>query len=131
MNRISAVASAVNYEIKRQIKSIETKEKIIQETRGWSEGRGRAPPRGRGLSHRKSFRVRANPGNQRTAGARAAANGSRVRDAPVWERKPDALHKPACALPPRFSLQHFRARRALEAGQPAADRRGDCGVEQR
>ena len=37
MNRISAVASAVNYEIKRQIKSIETKEKIIQETRGWSE----------------------------------------------------------------------------------------------
>ena len=37
MNRISAVADAVNYEIKRQIKAIESNEKIIQETRGWSE----------------------------------------------------------------------------------------------
>ena len=37
MNRISAVANAVDYEIKRQINCIETKEKIIQETRGWSE----------------------------------------------------------------------------------------------
>jgi len=37
MNRISAVADAVNYEIKRQIKATEGNEKIIQETRGWSE----------------------------------------------------------------------------------------------
>ncbi|MAU23991.1 MAG: Asp-tRNA(Asn)/Glu-tRNA(Gln) amidotransferase GatCAB subunit B [Chloroflexi bacterium] len=37
MNRISAVAEAVDYEIKRQIKSKENNEKIIQETRGWSE----------------------------------------------------------------------------------------------
>ena len=37
MNRISAVAEAVNYEIKRQIKCIENSEKIIQETRGWLE----------------------------------------------------------------------------------------------
>jgi len=37
MNRISAVADAVNYEIKRQIKATENNEKIIQETRGWSE----------------------------------------------------------------------------------------------
>ncbi|MED5237808.1 MAG: Asp-tRNA(Asn)/Glu-tRNA(Gln) amidotransferase subunit GatB [Chloroflexota bacterium] len=37
MNRISAVADAVNYEIKRQIKATESNEKIIQETRGWSE----------------------------------------------------------------------------------------------
>ena len=37
MNRISAVADAVNFEIKRQIKATESNEKIIQETRGWSE----------------------------------------------------------------------------------------------
>ena len=37
MNRISAVADAVNYEIKRLIKATESNEKIIQETRGWSE----------------------------------------------------------------------------------------------
>ena len=37
MNRISAVADAVNYEIKRQIKCTEHNERIIQETRGWSE----------------------------------------------------------------------------------------------
>lgn len=37
MNRISAVADAVNYEIKRQIKATESNQKIIQETRGWSE----------------------------------------------------------------------------------------------
>ena len=37
MNRVSAVAEAVDYEIKRQIKCKETNEKIIQETRGWSD----------------------------------------------------------------------------------------------
>ncbi len=37
MNRVSAVADAVDYEIKRQIKSKENNEIIIQETRGWSD----------------------------------------------------------------------------------------------
>ncbi len=37
MNRVSAVAEAVDYEIKRQIKCKQTNEKIIQETRGWSD----------------------------------------------------------------------------------------------
>ena len=37
MNRISAVAEAINYEINRQIECIKNKESIIQETRGWIE----------------------------------------------------------------------------------------------
>jgi len=37
MNRISAVAEAVDYEIKRQIKCKGNEEIIIQETRGWSD----------------------------------------------------------------------------------------------
>lgn len=41
MNRISAVARAVDYEIKRQIKAIETGERIVQETRGWNDGTGK------------------------------------------------------------------------------------------
>jgi aspartyl-tRNA(Asn)/glutamyl-tRNA(Gln) amidotransferase subunit B len=41
MNRISAVARAVSYEIERQIKAIETGERIVQETRGWNDGTGK------------------------------------------------------------------------------------------
>ena len=37
MNRISAVAEAINFEINRQIECIKNKESIIQETRGWIE----------------------------------------------------------------------------------------------
>jgi aspartyl-tRNA(Asn)/glutamyl-tRNA(Gln) amidotransferase subunit B len=37
MNRISAVAEAVDYEIKRQKKCKASNEKIVQETRGWSD----------------------------------------------------------------------------------------------
>ena len=44
MNRISAVAEAVDYEIKRQINNIENNIKIIQETRGWSEERKKTIP---------------------------------------------------------------------------------------
>jgi aspartyl-tRNA(Asn)/glutamyl-tRNA(Gln) amidotransferase subunit B len=44
MNRISAVAEAVDYEIKRQIHDIENNIKIIQETRGWSEERKKTIP---------------------------------------------------------------------------------------
>ena len=44
MNRISAVAEAVDYEIKRQINDIENNIKIIQETRGWSEERKKTIP---------------------------------------------------------------------------------------
>lgn len=38
MNRVSAVARAVTYEIGRQINAIETGERIVQETRGWNDG---------------------------------------------------------------------------------------------
>ncbi len=38
MNRVSAVARAVSYEIDRQIKAIESGERIVQETRGWNDG---------------------------------------------------------------------------------------------
>ena len=41
MNRISAVARAVTYEIERQIRAIETGERIVQETRGWNDGTGK------------------------------------------------------------------------------------------
>ena len=44
MNRISAVAEAVDYEIKRQINNIENNIKIVQETRGWSEERKKTIP---------------------------------------------------------------------------------------
>ena len=37
MNRVSAVARAVEYEIDRQIKAIESGERIVQETRGWND----------------------------------------------------------------------------------------------
>ena len=37
MNRISAVAKAVDYEIERQIKLITSGERIVQETRGWND----------------------------------------------------------------------------------------------
>jgi aspartyl-tRNA(Asn)/glutamyl-tRNA(Gln) amidotransferase subunit B len=41
MNRISAVARAVEHEIERQIKANETGERIHQETRGWNDGTGK------------------------------------------------------------------------------------------
>mgnify|MGYP001422439315 FL=1 len=40
MNRLKAVTRAVDFEIERQIKKIESGEKIIQETRGWVDGDG-------------------------------------------------------------------------------------------
>ncbi len=41
MNRVSAVARAVNYEIGRQIEAMRTGERIVQETRGWNDGSDR------------------------------------------------------------------------------------------
>ena len=38
MNRVRAVCEAIEYEIKRQIKSIERGERVEQETRGWMDG---------------------------------------------------------------------------------------------
>jgi aspartyl-tRNA(Asn)/glutamyl-tRNA(Gln) amidotransferase subunit B len=40
MNRIRAVVRAVEYEIERQITAYESGERIIQETRGWDDGKG-------------------------------------------------------------------------------------------
>ena len=40
MNRLKAVTRAIDFEIERQIKKIESGEKIIQETRGWVDGEG-------------------------------------------------------------------------------------------
>jgi aspartyl-tRNA(Asn)/glutamyl-tRNA(Gln) amidotransferase subunit B len=41
MNRISAVARAVEHEIERQIQANRTGERISQETRGWNDGTGK------------------------------------------------------------------------------------------
>ena len=41
MNRLKAVTRAIDFEIERQIKKIESGEKIIQETRGWVDGEGK------------------------------------------------------------------------------------------
>ncbi len=40
MNRIRAVVRAVEYEIERQIGCYESGERIVQETRGWDDGKG-------------------------------------------------------------------------------------------
>ncbi|MEK7180211.1 MAG: Asp-tRNA(Asn)/Glu-tRNA(Gln) amidotransferase subunit GatB [Patescibacteria group bacterium] len=40
LNSFRAVERAIEYEINRQSKLLEQKEKIIQETRGWDEGKG-------------------------------------------------------------------------------------------
>ena len=40
MNRIRAVVRAVEYEIERQIAATESGERIVQETRGWDDGKG-------------------------------------------------------------------------------------------
>ncbi len=40
MNRVRAVVRAVEYEIERQIAANESGERIIQETRGWDDGKG-------------------------------------------------------------------------------------------
>lgn len=40
INSFRAVEKAINFEVKRQIAAIEDGEKLIQETRGWNEGRG-------------------------------------------------------------------------------------------
>jgi aspartyl-tRNA(Asn)/glutamyl-tRNA(Gln) amidotransferase subunit B len=45
MNRIRAVVRAVEYEIERQIGCYESGERIIQETRGWDDGKGIAVKR--------------------------------------------------------------------------------------
>ncbi len=41
INSFKAVEKAINYEIKRQIKAIENKENLIQETRGWDENKAK------------------------------------------------------------------------------------------
>ena len=41
MNRISAVAKAVDYEIERQIKLVTSGQRIVQETRGWNDDEGK------------------------------------------------------------------------------------------
>ena len=38
MNRVRAVCEAIEYEIKRQVASIERGERVVQETRGWMDG---------------------------------------------------------------------------------------------
>jgi aspartyl-tRNA(Asn)/glutamyl-tRNA(Gln) amidotransferase subunit B len=40
MNRVRAIVRAVEYEIERQTAAYETGERIIQETRGWDDGKG-------------------------------------------------------------------------------------------
>ena len=40
MNRVRAVVRAIEYEIERQIAVVESGERVIQETRGWDDGRG-------------------------------------------------------------------------------------------
>ncbi|MFA6393349.1 MAG: Asp-tRNA(Asn)/Glu-tRNA(Gln) amidotransferase subunit GatB [Patescibacteria group bacterium] len=40
INSFRAVEKAVQYEVKRQIKALETGEKLVQETRGWDENKG-------------------------------------------------------------------------------------------
>ena len=40
MNRVRAVVRAVEYEIERQIAANESGERIVQETRGWDDGKG-------------------------------------------------------------------------------------------
>ena len=44
MNRVKAVTRAIEYEIARQIKVIEDGGRIVQETRGWDDGRGATVP---------------------------------------------------------------------------------------
>ena len=44
MNRVRAVVRAVEYEIERQIAANESGERIIQETRGWDDGKGITVP---------------------------------------------------------------------------------------
>ena len=41
INSFKAVEKAINYEIKRQIKAIESNEKLVQETRGWNEDKAK------------------------------------------------------------------------------------------
>jgi aspartyl-tRNA(Asn)/glutamyl-tRNA(Gln) amidotransferase subunit B len=41
INSFKAVEKAIEYEIKRQVKAIEENEKLIQETRGWNEDKGK------------------------------------------------------------------------------------------
>lgn len=42
INSFKAVEKAIEYEIKRQIQAIKDKEKIVQETRGWNEAKGKS-----------------------------------------------------------------------------------------
>jgi aspartyl-tRNA(Asn)/glutamyl-tRNA(Gln) amidotransferase subunit B len=40
MNRVRAILRAIEYEIERQIAVVESGERVIQETRGWDDGKG-------------------------------------------------------------------------------------------
>jgi len=40
LNSFRSVEQAINHEIERQTEALEAKEKIVQETRGWDEGKG-------------------------------------------------------------------------------------------
>jgi len=44
MNRVRAVVRAIEYEIERQIAANENGERIVQETRGWDDGKGITVP---------------------------------------------------------------------------------------
>lgn len=44
LNSFKSVAGAIEYEIKRQTEALEAGEKIVQETRGWDEGRQATVP---------------------------------------------------------------------------------------
>lgn len=44
MNRIRAVVRAIEYEIERQIAVVESGERVVQETRGWDDGKGVTVP---------------------------------------------------------------------------------------
>jgi len=44
MNRIRAVVRAIEYEIERQISVIKNGERVVQETRGWDDGKGVTTP---------------------------------------------------------------------------------------
>ena len=44
MNRVRAVVRAIEYEIERQITANENGERIVQETRGWDDGKGITVP---------------------------------------------------------------------------------------
>jgi aspartyl-tRNA(Asn)/glutamyl-tRNA(Gln) amidotransferase subunit B len=44
MNRVRAVTRAIEYEIERQIAVVESGDRVVQETRGWDDGKGVTVP---------------------------------------------------------------------------------------